>query len=141
MHTFQRVLIAFGVGWFTRMLEDSFTTTAWGGPFTVLASWVIIVFLSAVYAVAAVLAGQLLRLPGLQDAWNRAGAWTLLIALPATLVLAFSSALGLRTIDPVSNYSLMSFGPSVLCHFFIVFPIANLPSKRKAVSASPKLQP
>lgn len=129
MHVFFKFLTAFGVGWLVRMTEDLLTTTAWGGPFTILVGWIFIVILSAFFAAAALAVGQLFRPLGLKGAWNRAGGWVLFLAVPPALVLAFSSTLGLREVEPVSNYSLMVFWPWVLCHFFIVFPIANLPTR------------
>lgn len=127
MHVFFRLLAAFGVGWLARMVEDVLTTTAWGGPFTILVGWIFIVVMSAFFAVAALAVGQLFLLLGLKGAWDHAGSLVLFLAVPPALVLAFSSVLGLREVEPVSNYSLMAFWPWTLCHFFIVFPIVNLP--------------
>ncbi len=128
---FLRFLLAFGVGWIARMIEESLTATGWGGPMTILTGWIIIVFLSGFFALAAVFIGQLLSFPAVVAVWTRAGFWTLLLAIPPALVLAFSAKLGLRTIDPISNYSLMDLWPNSLCHFFIIFPFANLAVKSK----------
>jgi hypothetical protein len=128
--------IAFAVVWLARMTEEFLTATGWGGLFTIVFGWVVIFFLSLVYVAAAVLVGQLLRLPVITEAWSCAGCWTLLLAIPPLLVLILSRSLGLRTIDPVSNYSLMDFWLNSLCYFLIAFPIANLPTRR-----SPSLKP
>ncbi len=122
---------AFAVGWIARMTEEMLTATAWGGPFTIFLSWVVIFYLTLFDVGAAILVGQVLRLRPIQAAWMQAGYWVLLLALPPLLVLIFSRPLGLRTIEPVSHYSLMvPLWLHALCYFLIAFALANLPLKR-----------
>ena len=131
------VSIAFGVGWLISFLEYLFTATAWGGPFTILMIPVSAAFISALSIGAAALAGLLLRLPRISEVWRLAGYKVLFLALIPVAVLAFSSPLGLRTIEPISGYSLMSPWVSIPCYVLLVFPFVNLPTKQKLISIAP----
>jgi len=105
--------------------------TAWGGPFTILVSF-ILKFVFAALAVAVALAiGLLLLIPGVRDVWRRVGYWSLLFSAVALTIIIFASNLGLRTVDPVSNYRMMPFGIWCACLFGIAFPIVNLPTRNE----------
>jgi hypothetical protein len=134
------VVIGFGVGWAVAFVEYLFTATAWGGPFTILMIPFAAAFISAVGVIAAALAGLLLRLPRIREVWRLAGYKVLFLALIPVAILAFSSLLGLRTIDPVSGYSVMSPWVSVPCYVLLVFPFVNLPTKQKQISTAPPHQ-
>ena len=77
------------------------------------------------------LAGLLLLIPGIRDLWRGVGYWSLLLSAVALAVMVSASKLGLRTVDPVSNYRMMPFGVWSVCLVGIVFPIVNLPVRPK----------
>ena len=131
VHSITKGWIGFAVGWLVCMVEYGFAASAAGGPFAILLLPVVAAFLSAAYVGAAALAGLLLRLPGVRTVWRETGYKVLLLAVAPLLVLIFSSPLGLRTIDPASNYSVMSPWLNMLCYFLIVFPLVNLPTTDK----------
>jgi hypothetical protein len=133
-------LIGFGVGWLASFVEYLFTATAWGGPFTILMIPFAAAFISASSVVVAVLVGLLLRLPRIRDVWRLTGYKVLFLSVIPVTVLVFSSPLGLRTIDPVSGYSLMSAWVSVPCYVLLVFPFVNLPTMQKQISTAPPHQ-
>jgi hypothetical protein len=134
MNRFASALIGLAVGWLICCLEYAFTATAWGGPFTVLMIPVVAGFISGVCVLAATLFGLLLRLSPLRDVWQRVGYKVVFIAVIPVLILAFSSLLGLRSIEPVSGYSMMSPWVGWPCYFVIVFPFVNLPIEQKLIS-------
>jgi hypothetical protein len=55
--------------------------------------------------------------------------------------MIFASKLGLRTIDPVSNYRAMPFEIWSACLFGIVFPIVNLPARFERDASSGRISP
>jgi hypothetical protein len=124
-------LIGFAVGWLVAFIEGSLCYTAYGGPFTVLMSFVMEFVFSGVAVGMALLVGLILLTPGVRDLWRRIGYWSLILSVASVGVIIFSSKLGLRNIDPVSNYRIMPFGIWSLCMFGIVFPIVNLPERCK----------
>lgn len=123
--------VAFAVVWLVCLVESMLCETAWGGPFTILMSFILkFVFAGLAVAVALVL-GLLLLIPGVRDLWRRIGYWSLLLSAVVLAVMIFASKLGLRTVDPVSNHRLMPFGIWCLCLVGIGFPIVNSPIKHK----------
>jgi hypothetical protein len=130
MDRFINVLIGFGVGWIVSLVEYAFCSTAFGGTFTLLMIPVVAAALSILYVAAAWLVGLLLRLPKVRDVWALAGWKVVLFAIAPLCVLIFSSSLGLRSIEPESGYSMMSWRIGFPCYFLIVFPFVNLPVKR-----------
>jgi len=128
---FMMASVAYGVVLLVCFVESMYCETAWGGPFTILIS-ITLKFVFAGLAVAvALVAGLLLLIPGVRDLWRRAGYCSLLLSVVAIEVMIFASNLGLRTVDPVSNYRMMPFGIWALCLVAIAFPIVNLPVRRK----------
>ena len=127
---FRRLVLAiagFAVGWLVIFVESMFCETAYGGPFTILASFAMKFFFAGLATGAALLLGLVLLAPGIRDVWRRVGFWSLVLSAAAVCVIGFASKLGLRTVEPVSNYSMMPFWIWSGCLFVIVFPIVNLP--------------
>ena len=92
----------------------------------------ILKFIFAGLAVGTALAvGLLLLVPAFRDVWRRVGYWSLLMSAVALAVMIFASKLGLRTVEPVSNYRMMPFGIWSACLFGIVFPVVNLPVRNE----------
>jgi hypothetical protein len=117
----------FTVGWLVIFVESMLCETAFGGPFTILVSLGLKLFFAGMATLAALLLGLVLLAPGIRDVWSRLGFWSLLLSAAGVCVIGFASKLGLRTVDPVSNYRIMPFWVWSGCLFAIVFPIVNLP--------------
>jgi hypothetical protein len=115
--------VAFAIGWVVCFVESMSCETAWGGPFTILVSFILKFVFAGLAVGLALVVGLLLLIPGVRDLWQRVGCWSLLISVIALTVMIFASKLGLRTTDPVSNYRMMPFGIWSICLFGIVFPI------------------
>ena len=94
-------------------------------------------FISGLCVVVAALVGLLLRLPKVRDVWSKLGFGVVFMAIIPIAILALSSPLGLRSIEPNSGYSMMSPAVGWPCYFFIVFPFVNLPIKQKVISCFP----
>lgn len=124
-------LVGFVLGWLVIFVESMICETAYGGPFTILLSFVMKFVFTGLAVGAALLVGLLLLIPGVRDLWWRVGYWSLFLSATAFCVILFATKLGLRTVDPVSNYRMMPFWIWCLCLFGIVFPIVNLPSRRE----------
>ena len=119
--------VAFAVCWLVCFVESMLCETAYGGPFTILVSFILKFIFAGLAVGVAVVVGLLLLIPGVRDLWHRVGYWALLLSAVALAVVVFASRLGLRTVEPVSNYRMMPFWIWCLCLFGIVFPIVNLP--------------
>jgi hypothetical protein len=119
--------VAYAVVWLACFVESTICETAWGGPFTVLVSFILKFVFAGLAVTVALAIGLLLLIPGIRDLWRRVGDWSLLLSVAALAVMVFASKLGLRTVDPVSNYRMMPFGIWCLCLVGIGFPIVNLP--------------
>ncbi len=124
-------LIGFAVGWLVCLVEAAYYYTAYGGPFTILLLVLMLFVLAGLAVGVSSLAGLLLLIPGVRDLWRGVGYWSLLLSAVALAVVVFASKLGLRTVDPVSNYRMMPFGIWSICLFGIVFPIVNLPARHE----------
>jgi len=127
---FRRVvqaIVGFAVGWLVIFVESMLCETAYGGPFTILVSFVMKFFFAGLATSAAFLIGLVLLTPGIRDFWRRLGFWSLLLSAAGVCVMVFASKLGLRTVEPVSNYRMMPFWVWSICLFSVVFPIVNLP--------------
>jgi SNF family Na+-dependent transporter len=124
-------LIGFAVGWLVCFVEAACCYSAYGGPFTVLMLFLMLFVFAGLAVGISLLAGLLLRIPGVRDLWRGVEDWSLLLSAAAVAVMVFASKLGLRTVDPVSNYRMMPFGIWVVCLLGIVFPIVNLPSRHE----------
>lgn len=124
-------LIGFAVGWMVCFVEAAFCYSAYGGPFTVLMLFLMLFVFAALAVGLSLLAGLLLLIPRVRDLWRRVGYLSLLSSAVAVVVMVFASMLGLRTIDPVSNYRMMPFGIWSICLLGIVFPIVNLPQRHE----------
>lgn len=106
-------LIGFAAGWTVCFVEAACYCTAYGGPFTVLVLFLMLfVFVGLAVGVSS-LVGLLLRMPGVRDLWQGVGCWSLLVSAGALSVVVLGSKLGLRTVDPVSNYRMMPFGDRI----------------------------
>ncbi len=122
--------LGFAVGWLVIFVESMLCETAYGGPFTIVVSFIMKFVFTAMAVNASLLAGLVLLLPGVRDLWRRIGSWSLLMSVAAVCVMIFATRLGLRTPDPVSYYKMMPFPIWSACLFAIVFPIVNLPKRR-----------
>jgi len=122
--------IAYAVVWLVCFVESMICETAWGGPFTILVSFILKFVFAGFAVVVALVIGILMLITGVRAVWMRVGYWSLLLSAAALAVVVFASRLGLRTIDPASNYRLLPFWIWFLCLVGIGFPIANLPARR-----------
>jgi hypothetical protein len=122
-----QAIAGFAVGWVVIFVESMVCETAYGGPFTILASLAMKFFFAGLATGAAFLLGLVLLTPGIRDVWRRVGFWSLVLSAAGVCVIGFASKLGLRAIEPVSNYRMMPFWIWSSCLFAIVFPIVNLP--------------
>lgn len=128
---FIQAIVGFAVGWIVCLVESLLCDTAYGGPFTILASWATKFFFTGLAVGAAFLTGLVLLIPGIRELWRRVGYWSLLSSVAAICVMIFASDLGIRKVEPVSNYRMMPFWIWIICVFWIVFPIVNLPKSRE----------
>jgi hypothetical protein len=126
-----QAIAGLAVGWLVIFVESMLCETAYGGPFTILLSFIMKFFFAGLATGAAFLVGVVLLVPGIRDFWRRLGFWSLLLSLAGVCVIVFASELGLRTVEPVSNYRMMPFWIWSFCLFSIVFPIVNLPFDRE----------
>lgn len=126
-----QAIAGFAVGWLVIFVESMVCESAYGGPFTILVSFVMKFFFAGLATSAAFLLGLVLLTPGVRDFWRRLGFWSLLLSAGGVCVMLFASKLGLRTVEPVSNYKMMPFWVWSICLFSIVFPIVNLPTDRE----------
>jgi hypothetical protein len=136
------ILIGFTVGWLVYVVEYLLCATAYGGPFTVFTSLLMLPLiagiLSGMFVAVAWLVGLLLTLPKVRDVWRFTGYWSILLTVAATGVMVFAAKLGLRTVDPITGYKIMSRLSWCVCFFSIVFPIVNLPVKEAQQRTSPE---
>ena len=128
---FIQAALAFAVVWLVCFVESMICETAYGGPFTILVSFVLKFIFAGLAVSAAFLVGLLLLIPGIRDLWRRINYWSLLLSAVALTIMIFASKLGLRTVEPVSNYRMMPFGIWCGCLFWIAFPIVNLPTRHE----------
>lgn len=126
-----QLAIAYAVVWSVCVVEFVICGTAYGGPFTILVAVILKSLFAGLAVVLALVIGLFLLIPGVRDLWTRLGYWSLLLSAAALAVMIFASKLGLRTVDPVSNYRTMPFGIWCFCLVEIGFPIVNLPAKHK----------
>jgi len=131
MRRLVQALIGLVIGWLVCMVEYAFCATAYGGPFTILMLPIMAFVLSILAVGAALVVGLVLLIPSVRDLWSRTGYWSILLCVVAVLVLISASKLGLRKVDPISGYKLMSPWVWSLCFFSFVFPIVNLPKRHE----------
>src|SRR5579863_7202271 len=98
---FIQAAVAYAVVWLVCFVESVICESAWGGPFTVFVSFLLKFVIAVMIAVAF---GLLLLIPKVRDLWRRVGHRSLLLSAVALAVMVFASKLGLRKVDPVSNY-------------------------------------
>jgi hypothetical protein len=122
--------VAYVAVWLVCFVEFINCGTAWGGPFTILVSFILNFAFAGLAVMVALAIGSLLLIPGVRDLWKGFRYWSLLLSATALAVMILASRLGLRTVDPVSNYRIMPFGIWCACLIGIAFPIVNLPIKR-----------
>lgn len=112
--------------WFVCFVESMICETSYGGPFTILMSFVFKSVCAGFAVGSSVLLGLLLLIPRINDLWRRIGYWSLLLSAISVMIMVFASNLGLRTVEPMSKYQMMPFGIWCGCLFGIAFPIANI---------------
>ena len=124
-----QALLGFVAGWLVCLVEAAVYYSAYGGAFTVFMLCLMLLAFSGLAVGASLLLGLVLLIPGVRDLWRRIGYWSLLLSAGSLSVMLFASELGLRTVDPISNYRKMPFSIWSICLFGLVFPIVNLPRK------------
>ncbi len=124
-------IVGFAVGALVCVVEMGICETAYGGPFTIMVSFILKFAFTGLAVSVSLLGGLILFLPGIRALWRRIGFWSLVLSVAAMCIMIFASKLGIRKVDPVSNYRMMPFGLWILCLVGIVFPIVNLPSNRE----------
>lgn len=102
---FIHAAVAYAVVWLVCFVESMICETAWGGPFTILVSFILKFVFAGLAVTVALAADLLLLIPGVRDLWRRVGYWSLLLSVAALAVTVFASKLGLRTVDPVFQLS------------------------------------
>jgi hypothetical protein len=122
-----RIIAGFAVGWWVCFVESMLCETAYGGPFTILASLVIKFFFTSFAVGAALLLGRVFVIPGIHYFWWRIGYWRLTLSVAPVCLMIFATQLELRTVEPISRYRMMPFWIWSTCLFLIVFPIVNWP--------------
>lgn len=125
-----QAIAGFGVGWLVCFVESMFCGTAFGGPFTVLASFVLNFVFAGIVTGVSLWVGLILLIPRVADVWRRIGYWCLLPSVASVAVMIAASRLGLRTMQTVSGYKSMPLWIWGICMFLIVFPIVNFPKSR-----------
>ena len=132
----------FAVGWCVCFVESMLCETAYGGPFTIIASFVMKFFITCIAVGTALLLGRVLMIPKIREVWWRIGYWRLVVSVAPLCVMIFATQLGIRQIEPISNYRMMPFWIWSICLFLIVFPIVNWPIPRvRMFSHSPESPP
>jgi hypothetical protein len=114
---FRRRILAiagFMAGWLVIFIESILCETAYGGPFTILVSFAMKFFFAGLATGAALLLGLVLLAPGIRDVWRRVGFWSLVLSAAGVCLIGFATKLGLRTVEPVSNYRMIPFGFGVV---------------------------
>ena len=128
---FVQAIVGFAVGWLVCFVESMLCETAYGGPFTTFVSFVMKFVFTGFAVGAALLVGLVLLIPGIRDLWKRVGLWSRLLSATAVCVIIFATKLGLRTVEPISQYRMVPFWIWSICLFCIVFPIVNFPKRRE----------
>lgn len=128
-----RLLRGFVAGWIVYMTV--FIVTSYDGLPSILLQPVVAAMFAGAFALAAELAGRLLRSTPLMAAWERLGRWTLLFAALGLALLLFSGPLGLsRTVDPgivgERSYEVMPAHLAAVAYLLCIFPFVNLPGRR-----------
>ena len=134
-------IVGFVVGWWVCIVESMLCETAYGGPFTIFASFVMKFVFTGVAVGAALLLGRVLIFPGISEIWWRIGYWKLLLSVAPVCLMIFATRLGIRQIEPISNYRMMPFWIWSACHFLIVFPIVNWPLSPERIPNSQERAP
>ncbi len=127
----KRFKAGFAACWIVVFVESMFCETAYGGPFTIIVSLVVKTAFAAAAVGSALLIGRVLLVPSVRNMWRRTGYWSLLISGAGLAVIVFATELGIRTVEPVSNYRMMSSGAWFTCLVAIAFPIVNLPANHE----------
>src|SRR5882757_3666370 len=105
-----QAVVAFVVCWVVCFVESMLCETAYGGPFTILVSFILKFAYAGLAVGIALVVGFLLLIPGIRNLWRGVGGWSLLLSAAAITVIIFASKLGLRKVEPVSGYRMMPFG-------------------------------
>lgn len=126
--------VALVIIWLVCLVESAIFETAWGGPFTIVLSFILKFALGSLAVVIAWAMGFLLRLPRVRSWWLAIGHRSLLLSAFALTVMIFASLISLRPVDPVSGYRMMPFWAWFLCLVGMAFPIVNLPKRHQRVA-------
>jgi hypothetical protein len=133
MKTPTKLFCGFVLGWLIYMFLMA--ATVYDGVPSLIFQPLIAAVFSGFFVAAALVVGLVLRAPKIREAWSSAGRWVLLITVAALSVIIFSAQLGLETeyVDPDTSDDVKAISPTaaLICYFLAVFPIVNLPGKKK----------
>ncbi len=128
----------FAVGWVIYMV--AMVLTVYDGGLSLIFQPIMAGIFSGVFVVGALLVGLPLRAPKIKEVWSHAGWWTLLLSFCAIGVMIFHAQLGLQTelVDPETKEKIKTMLPvaALICYFLSLFPIVNLPSKKRPIQSA-----
>lgn len=139
MKTLAKCFCGFVLGWLIYMV--AMVLTAYDGITSLIFQPFMAAIFSGLFVAAAYVLGHALRVPKVREAWNSVGLWSLLLTAGAVGIMIFHAQLGLQTemVDPESKEKFKTMLPvaAVVCYFFAIFPIVNLPERKKPNQSAP----
>lgn len=133
MKTFAKCFSGFVLGWLIYMV--AMVLTVYDGGLSLIFQPIMAALFSGAFVVAALVVGLPLRAPKIREVWTSVGWWALLLSVAAIGVLIFHAKLGLEIdgIDPETKEKMKMISPlaGILAYFFAIFPVVNLPEKRR----------
>jgi uncharacterized membrane protein YhaH (DUF805 family) len=133
MKTLAKCFCGFALGWLIYMV--AMVLTVYDGVLSLIFQPFMAALFSGLFVAAALVLGLALRVPKIRDAWSNAGWWVLLITVASVAVMIFQAQLGLQTefMNPETKEKMKTISPvaGVVCYFLAIFPVVNLPRKKK----------
>ncbi len=125
----------FAVGWVIYMV--AMVLTVYDGGLSLIFQPIMAAICSGIFVAAALLLGLPLRAPKIRDVWAHVGWWPLILSFGAIGVMIFHAQLGLETelVNPETKDKVKTMLPlaALICYFMAIFPIVNLPSKKRPI--------
>jgi uncharacterized membrane protein YhaH (DUF805 family) len=133
MRTLAKCFCGFVVGWLIYMV--AMVLTVYDGVLSLIFQPFMAALFSGIFVGLAFVVGLPLRIRKVRDVWNSVGWWALVISVAAVGVMIFSAKLGLESevVNPDTKEKMKAMDPLPLaiCYFFAIFPVVNLPGKKK----------
>jgi len=134
MKRLAKCFCGFVLGWLIYMV--AMVLTVYDGVLSLIFQPFVAALFSGLFVAAALVVGLALRAPKIREAWSSLGWWALLITVAAVAVMVFHAQLGLQTefVNSETKEKMKAMSPAagVICYFLAIFPIVNLPGKRKS---------